>query len=81
MGIYIKAKKISENKESLIYNYGLSPDDLKYVLKIYKGSYEVKRIFGSQEISPDITSMMISAKIYGYFKCNGKFPDEISKEA
>lgn len=81
MAIYIKAEKESETDLYVIYNYGTNPDNLNMKLKFIKSTYEVKRLVEAEEFPHDITAMMISAKIYGYYKKNGFYPEEISKEA
>lgn len=81
MAIYIKAKKESETDLYVIYNYGTNPENLKSRLKLFKSDFKVKILSGNEEIKADYTSMLISAKIYGYYQQKGFYPEEISKES
>lgn len=81
MAIYIKSRKESETDSYVIYRYGTNPDNLNQRLKLLRSTSEVKRLVEKEEFPYDITAMMISARIYGYYKENGFYPEEISKEA
>lgn len=81
MAVYIKAKKESETDLYVIYNYGTNPENLNSRLKLFKSDFKVKILSGNEEIKADYTSMLISAKIYGYYQQKGFYPEEISKES
>lgn len=81
MAVYIKAKKESETDLYVIYNYGTNPENLNSRLKLFKSDFKVKILSGNEEIKADYTSMLISAKIYGYYRQKGFYPEEISKES
>lgn len=81
MAIYIKAKKESETDSYVIYRYGTNSDNLNEKFKLLKSTSEVKKLVGTKEFPYDITTMMIAGRIYGYYKENGFYPEEISKQA
>ena len=76
MAIYIKAIKVEENEDTVIYNYGHSDDNLKGLFVIRKDLSDWKHI---KDAGISISGLI--GKICAKFIMTKSFPDEISYQA
>ena len=68
MGIYIKAKLISESDTHVMYRYGFTQENMDGLLKMDKYSFEIVRIIDGYEYPHDLPSVMIASRIVKYYK-------------
>ena len=54
MGIYIKAKLISESDTHVMYRYGFTQENMDAILKMDKYSFEIVRIIDNHEYPHDL---------------------------
>ena len=80
MGIYIKAKLISESDTHVMYRYGFTQENMDALLKMDKYSFEIVRIIDNHEYPHDLPSVMIASRIVKYYKIHNCFPSEITKQ-
>lgn len=81
MAIYVKGKKIEETEESVIYAYDEKPDNLTGQFKLYRdgSNWEVLKL-ADKDVS-NWSASLIMTKVLRFYKENGYFPDEISRQS
>ena len=81
MGIYVKAVKLSETKETVTYSYGNPPDNLEGLIEFSTKDLSWKILKLSSSKGGKFSAASIIPRILRYYKENGSFPDVIYKES
>ena len=82
MAIYIRAVKLEENDEYLIYSYGEQYDNLTGKFKYYKTRLDIDIIkYEDEEHKWNYLALNIAVRIKKFYDEKGYYPDSISKQS
>ena len=81
MAVYIKARKIEQTKEYVLYQYGKNPDRLNGKLKILSESADFEILQSDDDEINGFLASRIAVKIWRFYMDNGKFPEQISRQS